>query len=136
MNSPNNSGQRIAFVLNSKTGDELKAGKSDAMRIHRLLLTSHIGACSRNSPGALLDFNGVMQLLTELAAALKDWRSEDRLIFYFSGHGGMSESGFRLKCGLEEQHWVPFDSLKSILIDRKVHNGITLRILVNHDLAL
>lgn len=115
--------QRIAFVLNALTGEELKAGNRDVARVYSLLTDQKLGGCTIDSPKPLHECKNRNEFWEAFSPILKQWRVENQLLFYFSGHGDISQDQYCLKLG---QDFLTFTSLMSDLKASKVSKAILI----------
>ena len=106
---------RVAFVVNALTGLELRAGNVDVSRVYTLLLRSDLGRCSPHSPKPNHDCKSREEFWSLLGPVLVSWRSQDRLIFYFSGHGAFRRGLYCLKVGASNRDYLLFKSLMNDL---------------------
>lgn len=102
--------KRIALVISALTGDELKAGSRDVSRIYALLTDPGLGECSIvDSPNPIFGCSSVSDFENgTLNGLLKNWRSKDQLLFYFTGHGRIKSGVFCLQIGPNKDDLLPF----------------------------
>ena len=93
---------RFAFVVNALSGPELKAGRSDADQIHSLLCDPDIGDCRTKGTSLLQDCASRSVFSDALMSVLQDWKRQDQLVFYFSGHGEIKHGTYTLLFGEED----------------------------------
>ncbi|MCI5115765.1 MAG: LysM peptidoglycan-binding domain-containing protein [Candidatus Electrothrix sp. AW1] len=125
MASSENNPRRIAVVVNSLTGEELKAGKRDASRIYTLFTDHKLGACSNESPAPLHDCKSRNDFWDFIEPIIENWQIRDQFIFYFSGHGMVRNGKYCLQIGTSSQV-LPFDGLMSDLDARGVQRAIII----------
>lgn len=106
-----NSPKRIAFVVNAKTGEELRAGNSDSSNMYALLRDPLLGACDPESPPPIHGCASAVDLLTKLKAALENWKPNNQFIFYFSGHGRIYHDVYCLQIGTGQSNKLAFSSV-------------------------
>ncbi len=99
MSSSENDPRRIAVVVNSLTGDELKAGNRDVSRIYSFLTDYELGACSNDSPRPLHECKGRNEFWDFIEPVIENWQVPDQFIFYFSGHGLVRNGRYCLQLG-------------------------------------
>ncbi|MBK8257769.1 MAG: protein kinase [Polyangiaceae bacterium] len=116
--------RRLALVVNSRTSGELKAGHHDVSRVFGLLTRSQLGACDLASPPPLHGCPNYSAFHQALHAMLADWKNEDQLVFYFSGHGNVLNGVYCLQFGEAQTENVPFanilQSLRAFGVSRSV----------------
>lgn len=112
--------KRIAFVLSALTGEELSAGARDVARVHSLLTDPRFGMCTTDAPAPIVGCASVSEFWSQFLPLLKEWRANDQLIFYFSGHGSVRTS-YCLEIGSD---LLPFDVLLAYLAPFRVHRAI------------
>ena len=125
MPSSGNDPRRIAVVVNSLTGDELKAGNRDVSRIYSLLTDSELGACSNDSPKPLHECKSRNEFQEFIEPVIDNWHLHDQFIFYFSGHGMVRNGRYCLQIGTSSRG-LPFDSLMSELDASGVQRAIII----------
>jgi hypothetical protein len=121
-----NNQRRIAVVVNSLTGDELKAGNRDVSRIYSILTDQELGACSTDSPKPLHECKSRNELWDFIAPVIDNWHLTDQFIFYFSGHGTVRNGRYCLQIGPSSSGVLPFDSLMSDLDASGVQRAIII----------
>lgn len=87
--------ERLALVVGAASGPGLRAGKNDASDVWSLLNDPELGGAQKSSS----QFHPVctrQQFNDSLEIMLADWRTDDQLIIYFSGHGANSNGVFSL----------------------------------------
>jgi len=129
--------KRIALVLNSLTGEELKGGKRDVSRVYSILTDPHQGMCLPNGSTAVYDCESRDSFEKILRSILKGWNIKTQLVFYFSGHGDIRNNLYCLKMGLDSSEWYPFKNLinelnlagvrRAIIILDACHSGAALQ---------
>jgi len=120
-----NNQKRIAVVVNSLTGDELKAGNRDVSRIYSLLTDHEIGACSNDSPKPFHECKSRNEFWDFIEPAIENWQVTDQFVFYFSGHGTVCNGRYCLQIGTSSRG-LPFDSLMSELDASGVQRAIII----------
>ncbi|XOF34482.1 MAG: tetratricopeptide repeat protein [Candidatus Electrothrix sp. YB6] len=143
MSSAENNPRRIAVVVNSLTGDELKAGNRDVSRIYSLLTNHELGACSIDSPKPLHECKSCNELRGSVAPVIENWHLTDQFIFYFSGHGTVLNGRYCLQLGASSEI-LPFDCLmidlevkgvqRAIIILDACHSGAAIQGSKNSDI--
>src|SRR4051812_45630642 len=91
--------RRVAFVVDSITGEELVAGTRDSAGMFHVL-TSNLGLCTPKI-STLLQRCSKAQFLERLGQTLKNWNPADQLILYFTGHGRIVHSKYCLQFGVD-----------------------------------
>ncbi|NET24395.1 IMS domain-containing protein [Okeania sp. SIO1I7] len=128
--------KRIALVLNSLTGEELKGGKQDVSRVYSILTDPQKGMCLDSGSTAVYDCESRGSFEKILRSTLKGWNIKTQLVFYFSGHGDIRNNLYCLKMGLDNSEWYPFKNLmneldlagvrRAIIILDACHSGAAL----------
>lgn len=126
MSTSEESPQRIAFVLNSLTGEELKSGNRDVSKVYSLLTDQELGMCRVDALKPIHECKNIGSFLGFLSSILNNWRLKDQLIFYFSGHGDIRANQYCLKLGIEDSDWFPFANLMNYLEIFKVRRAILI----------
>lgn len=129
--------KRIALVLNSLTGEELKGGKRDVSRVYSILTDPQKGMCLDSGSTAVYDCESRGSFEKNLRSILKGWNIKTQLVFYFSGHGDIRNNLYCLKMGLDNSEWYPFKNLmneldlagvrRAIIILDACHSGAALQ---------
>ena len=110
--SPNSlKGKRIPFVLNPKTGEELRTGNRDVAKVYALLTNPSLGECIAEGNKPIHECESLLDFLSMFRSVINNWQIEDQLIFYFSGHGDIQGNQYCLKLGLNNSDWLPFQNL-------------------------
>lgn len=125
MNSPT-SNKRVAFVVNALSGRELQAGKSDSARVYGVLVDPALGACDPACATLVQDCEDRDKFSKNLLAILKEWRTEDQLIIYFSGHGTDRFGLLQLCFGIEKNSFYPFKNILTELTSYGVKKAIII----------
>ena len=101
--------RRIAFVVDSITGEELVAGMRDSAGMFHVL-TGNLGLCPPKL-STLLQRCSKAQFLEKLGQTLKNWNPADQLILYFTGHGRIVHSKYCLQFGVDNPEDLAFDNV-------------------------
>ncbi len=117
--------KRIAFVVNALTGNELSGGNLDSVNIFRLLALPELGGCETR-PGPLHECADRTKFEICLTRILNSWKSQDQLIFYFSGHGIYRHDQYCLVFGEDQKS---FYTSKGFLSELKA-SGVSRAILI------
>jgi len=118
---------RIALVVNALTGPELSGGRADANNVFAVLNDRELGACAPNGPAPLRDCDSRATFQTKLDDVLKNWRTEDQLILYFSGHGVVRRGVYSLVFGkAPDESFLPFDAIRADLDANGVRRAILI----------
>ncbi|NEQ35181.1 MAG: hypothetical protein F6K40_02185 [Okeania sp. SIO3I5] len=108
--------KRIALVLNSSTGEELKGGNRDVSRVYSILTNPQQGMCLPNKSKPIHDCENRDSFEKKLRSTLQGWDIKTQLVFYFSGHGDIrGNNQYCLKMGLDNSEWYPFKNLMNEL---------------------
>ncbi|MCK4791080.1 MAG: caspase family protein, partial [Desulfobacteraceae bacterium] len=83
------------------------------------------GACDQGSPKPLHECESRNAFQDALASTIKNWTSNDQIIFYYSGHGDEISGEFCFKFGGD---LLPF---KSLMADLKVHKVIKAVLIID-----
>ncbi len=116
------SSQRIAFVVSALSGTELTGGNRDVSTINSLFTDPEIGHCDP-SKSKLLPNCKLSDFDNSLKHLLKNWKTSDQLIFYFSGHGTIKHEKYVLEFGGE---YYPFANLVNYLSISPVQRAILI----------
>ena len=117
--------KRVAFITSAAPSAELTAGQADATHVFSRMVDQSLGCCDHSSK--LLPACYARKEFTEaLENLLKDWNTEDQLIFYFSGHGADINNLYCLKFGENDSEWWPFSNITNSLLMHGVTKGIIL----------
>lgn len=106
--------QRIALVVSGRTGPELVAGSADAAAFWAVLLDPTLGNCAPNPISRLVVDASRADFGTALESLLSNWRAEDQLVFYFTGHGRYHNDVYALEfldSSANSYKYTLFDSL-------------------------
>jgi predicted HTH transcriptional regulator len=130
MSDRQNSPKRIAFVVSPITGQELKASQSDAVEVYALLIDRKFGMCDNSSSQLISQCPSRNEFQTKLDVILRNWKTTDQLIFYFSGHGKVERETYCIVMGEDS---IPFANIindikragvnRAILILDACHSG-------------
>ncbi len=120
--------RRICFVTNARTGDELKGGRSDSARVHGMLIDGSLGCCDPAGPTPLYDCHSRREFQDRLFDILTDWRREDQLVLYYSGHGRVVNGCYNLVFTTEagKTEMLPFDAVVADLRTHSVKRAIVI----------
>jgi tetratricopeptide (TPR) repeat protein len=131
------SSKRIALVVNALSGDELKAGRADSARVFGVLVNQDLGACDPGRAQLVDDCPDRDTFNQRLLKTLRQWSSDDQLLFYFSGHGVERRGLYHLCFGADDSHPFPFKNLltelesagvtKAIIVLDSCQSGAALR---------
>jgi tetratricopeptide (TPR) repeat protein len=138
MLNSNDSSKRVAFVVASLTGDELKSLPRDATLIYEILTNPELGMCDISSSELINKCQDRNQFESEFRKILNSWNSIDQLILYFSGHGDVKNKKYYLVIGND---FLPFASIvtelefagvsRAILILDTCHSGAAIGVKSN-----
>ncbi len=117
-------GQRIPLFVNAKTHGELKTGNRDVSTVYSLLTNPTIGGCEGHKP--IHDCESKEAFLPIFNNLIYDWKKENQLIFYFSGHGDIKRNQYRIKLGLTDKDWHPFSNIINELEGAGVERAIII----------
>ena len=130
MSDRQNSPKRIAFVVSPITGQELKASQSDAVEVYALFTDRKFGMCDNSSSQLISQCPSRNEFQTKLDIILRNWKTTDQLIFYFSGHGKVERETYCIVMGEDS---IPFANIvndikragvnRAILILDACHSG-------------
>ena len=118
--------KRIAFVSNSLTGAELSGGNRDVSKIYSLLTDHILGSCSLSSPKPIHECQSRFDFERNLISHLVNWKGEDQLILYFSGHGDIREDKYCIKIGKTDSDFLHFENLVNDLTSYSVSRAIII----------
>ena len=116
--------KRIAFVLNPSTGKELTAGNLDVLKMCSLLTEPQLGDCVATKP--VYECESIEAFWRSFRPVIKDWHSDDQLVFYFSGHGTIRRNHYCLQVGLSDSELLLFDNLMNELDFKGVYRAIII----------
>ncbi len=129
--------KRIAFIVNALTGDELTGGDQDTARVFSLLTRSDLGDCDPSLSVRMHQCATYSALVSGLRETLSNWKYDDQLVFYFSGHGAQRGGQYCLLFGRQLEEFVTFQSIladldvkrvsRAIIILDSCHSGAALR---------
>ena len=91
--------ERLAFVINGLTGEELTGGKNDAASIYSKLTDIDYGDCDPDKSLIVTDCPDDLSFENAFRDFLQNWNSDNQLIFYFSGHGKKHKGSYCLFFG-------------------------------------
>ena len=124
-------GQRIAFVVNSETGPELRAGSRDTSRVYSALTDPELGGCDPKRSSIVPNCPSKADFDARFSGTLEDWTPANELFFYFSGHGQIRDKAFCLQFGPKQ--YVSFGTIldelnlhyvgRAVLIIDACHSG-------------
>ncbi|NES18975.1 MAG: hypothetical protein F6K41_08610 [Symploca sp. SIO3E6] len=98
--------------------DDLQAVNRDVSKVYDLLIDPEIGGCVFAQYEPIYKCKSRQVFSEKFISIIKNWKNENQLIFYFSGHGAMKGSQYCLKLGLNDSDWLPF---KNIINDLECH---------------
>jgi len=129
--------KRVAFVLNTLTGNELIGGNRDVARIFEILTDPNLGMCSLEHSKPIYQCKSKNEFLDNFSSILENLVVGDQLIFYFSGHGIIKGEQYCLKLGHAPKDFYPFKNIitdleacqiyRAILIIDACYSGAALR---------
>jgi len=129
--------KRIAFTINSFTGNELRAGNRDVARVYSLLTDPAIGMCRNDFSKPIHECKTRNEFWDHLSYFLNEWSVKDQLLFYFSGHGSLLRHRYCIKLGKSQSDFLPFENLmndldafgvkRAILIIDACHSGAGIK---------
>ena len=122
----NDSGKRIAFVLNALTGKELTGGNRDVARVYALLTDPELGMCKHDGSKPIHECKGRNEFWQLFSPILECWNIKDQLVFYFSGHGTVRRGRYCLKLGPLPSDFLPFENLMTDLDANGVQSAILI----------
>jgi predicted HTH transcriptional regulator len=124
MPDPHNDIKRIAFVVASLTGEDLKSPSRDAALIYEILTDTKLGMCDAASSSLVYKCNNRAEFQSEFLKVLKKWNSNNQLILYFSGHGEVKKG--KQYCILMGTEPIPFANIISDLQMEGVSRAILI----------
>ena len=119
--------ERVAFVMNSLTKGELRAGNRDTSSVYDLLTSPEFGRCDPViSPAPLHECKSFHVFWDSLQKTTDKWDSSKQLIFYFSGHGRVLNNEYCIQVGESDNDYYPFDNILKQLVMRDVSRAILI----------
>jgi len=117
---------RIAFVVNSATNGELRGGRRDVSQVYSLLTNPYLGRCSLKSPSPLYDCQDRFRFEEFFLSLLENWKQDNQLVFYYSGHGEVKNGKYGLVLGNSKHSFYPFENFINELEASSVKKAIII----------
>jgi len=114
---------RVALVLNTLTGNELRAGNRDVSRVHAILTDPNLGM-SDPSVKPVYECANRGDFQNVLEDILRDWKVENQLLLYFSGHGKVVRGFYNLQ--FADGSRLPFTNVLTDIITSGVDRAILI----------